>query len=98
MTASPWARLFGGSPARRPAYRIPGNSVVLDTEYPIAVSPLLSTAILGIDRHIPSPPLVQSCCCNGTAGKMPPVTSNRSEEHTSELQSHSFISYAVFSL
>src|ERR1051326_8764027 len=27
-----------------------------------------------------------------------PETTNRSEEHTSELQSHSFISYAVFCL
>src|ERR1051326_9420721 len=28
----------------------------------------------------------------------PPFTQTRSEEHTSELQSHSFISYAVFCL
>src|ERR1051326_2808524 len=34
----------------------------------------------------------------GTATRSIEVTANRSEEHTSELQSHSFISYAVFCL
>src|ERR1051326_9244850 len=40
----------------------------------------------------PSPP---PSCPAGTAA---PARTTRSEEHTSELQSHSFISYAVFCL
>src|ERR1051326_9338765 len=38
------------------------------------------------------------CICNTASAKMKPVGVIRSEEHTSELQSHSFISYAVFCL
>src|ERR1051326_8009472 len=46
--------------------------------------------------------LVRSAWSRGGEGKgeeaVTPTNSSRSEEHTSELQSHSFISYAVFCL
>src|ERR1051326_3148623 len=35
-------------------------------------------------------------CVISIGNQNKPETNNRSEEHTSELQSHSFISYAVF--
>src|SRR5678816_3257768 len=49
---------------------------LLETEYPMAALPELSTAMLGINRYKPSPALVHVCCCAGVAGKLPPVTSN----------------------
>ena len=50
-----------------------------------------SVTSLSVLKLIPSPPVKY------TAGEIL-FTKNRSEEHTSELQSHSEISYAVFCL
>ena len=52
------------------------NDPALEAEYPIAAFPHASTAMLGIQRHKPSPPFVQVCCCTGVAGKAPPRTLN----------------------
>ena len=51
----------------------------------------------GIDLTIPKNKLVVFTGVSGS-GKSSLAFDTRSEEHTSELQSHSFISYAVFCL
>lgn len=47
-------RVLGGSPARRPEYRIAGCMAALETLYPMAMLPTRSTAALGMKRCLES--------------------------------------------
>src|ERR1051326_9232439 len=51
----------------------------------------LHDALPILSRHL-------ACACRAVHGVVRSAARYRSEEHTSELQSHSFISYAVFCL
>ncbi len=50
IVASPWESCPAGSLASRPATRIDGNVLELDTEKPMAMSPDASSAALPIHR------------------------------------------------
>src|SRR5436853_7556832 len=74
-TVSVCPRVLIGSVERRPAYFIAGLVVLLEVEYPKAISPKRSTARLGMNRCMTlAPSGSQVAACGMLGFTLPPVT------------------------